>query len=56
MTKEKKETRPEMDKRLINEKILRRQMSEKELSQYLKTLPDVSDNAEEIVFVLEERK
>jgi len=56
MTKEKKETRPEMDKRLLEQKMLRGQMSEKELSRYLKTLPDMSDDADNVVFVMEERK
>jgi hypothetical protein len=56
MTKEKKETRPELDKRLVDQKMLQGQMSKKEISQYLKTLPDMSDDADEVVFVMEERK
>lgn len=56
MVKEKKSTREEMDKRLLENKLLRGQMSKKKLSEYLATLPDLSANAEEVVVVIEERK
>lgn len=56
MTKEQKEPRPETDRRLTDHKLLRGQMSEKELSKYLETLPDVSENAEEVIFIMESRK
>lgn len=56
MAKEQKEMRPEFDKRLIENKLLRGQMSEKQLAEHLKALPDVSENAEEVTFVIEERK
>ena len=39
----------EMDKRIIDKKLLCGEMSEKDLENYLKDLPDLSDNAEEII-------
>jgi hypothetical protein len=56
MVKEQKRTREEMDKRLLENKLLRGQMSKKKLQEYLATLPDLSANAEEVVVVIEERK
>jgi hypothetical protein len=56
MSKEQSAIREETDRRLIANKISRGQISEKQLAQYLKTLPDVSENAEEVVVVMEERK
>ena len=56
MSKEQDAIREETDRRLLENKILRGQISEKKLAQYLKTLPDVSENAEEVVVVMEERK
>lgn len=49
MVKKKKDLyEGEMDKRIIEKKILMGYMSEKELKEYLKSLPDVSDNVEEM--------
>lgn len=56
MPKEQNAIREEMDRRLLENRILRGQISEKQLAGYLKTLPDVSDNAEEVAVVMEERK
>jgi hypothetical protein len=56
MSKEQNAIREETDKRLLDNKISRGQLSEKQLAQYLKTLPDASENAEEVVIVMEERK
>lgn len=56
MSKERNAIREETDKRLLENKILKGQISEKQLAEYLKTMPDVSENAEEVVVVMEERK
>jgi hypothetical protein len=56
MVKEQKETRPEMDRRLTDHKLSWGLMSEEELSEYLETLPDVSENAEDVIFVMEAKK
>lgn len=56
MAKEQKKTTEPMDRRLFEIKLLRGQMSKKQLSKYLETLPDVSENAEEVTIVMEERK
>ena len=56
MAKEQKKTPEQMDRRLLDVKLLRGQMSKKQLSKYLETLPDVSENAEEVAVVMEERK
>jgi hypothetical protein len=56
MAKEQKKTPEQIDRRLLDIKLLRGQMSEKQLSKYLETLPDVSENAEEASIVMEERK
>jgi hypothetical protein len=56
MVKEQKKTPEQMDRRLLDVKLLRGQMSKKQLSKYLETLPDVSENAEEVTIVMEERK
>jgi hypothetical protein len=56
MAKEQKKTTEPMDRRLLEIKLLRGQMSKKQLSKYLETLPDVSENAEEVAVVMEERK
>jgi hypothetical protein len=56
MSKEQNAIREETDRRLLENKILRGQLSEKQLAQYLKTLPDASESAEEVVVVMEERK
>jgi hypothetical protein len=56
MSKEQNAIREETDRRLFENKVLKGQISEKQLAEYLKTLPDVSENAEEVVVVMEERK
>jgi len=49
MVKKKKDLyEGEIDKRIIEKKILMGYMSEKELKEYLRSLPDVSDNVEEM--------
>ena len=56
MPKEQIAIREETDRRLVENKISRGQMSEKQLAEYLETLPDVSENAEEVVVVMEDRE
>jgi hypothetical protein len=56
MAKEQKRTTEQIDRRLLDVKLLKGQMSEKQLSKYLETLPDISENAEEVAVVMEERK
>jgi hypothetical protein len=56
MSKEQNAIREETDRRLLESKILRGQISEKQLAGYLKTLPDVSENAEEVAVVMDERE
>ena len=56
MAKEQKKTPEQIDRRLIDVKLLRGQMNEKQLSKYLETLPEVSENAEEVAVIIEERK
>ncbi|MFH1081042.1 MAG: hypothetical protein V1766_12435 [Pseudomonadota bacterium] len=56
MSKEQNAIREETDRRLLENKLLRGQISEKQLAKYLETLPDVSENAEEVVIAREERK
>jgi|MudIll2142460700_1097286.scaffolds.fasta_scaffold1667791_2 hypothetical protein len=49
MVKKKKDIyNGEMDKRIIEKKMLMGRMSKKELESYLKSLPDLSSNVEEI--------
>ncbi len=49
MVKKKKDIyNGEMDKRIIEKKMLTGRMSKKELESYLKSLPDLSSNVEEI--------
>jgi hypothetical protein len=45
----------EMDRRLLERKLLRGQMTEEQLAPCLATLPDVSENAEEVVVFIEDR-
>ena len=45
-----------LDKRIIEKKLSKRTVSEKDLEGYLAQLPDVSDNAEEIIIDIEETK
>ncbi len=54
MTKEDAVVRGEMDRRIIERKLLGGRLSEKELKKYLSKLPDVSDNAEEIIVEMEQ--
>lgn len=42
------------DKRLVQRLLMKGEISEAEIQDYLSTLPDVSDNAEEIKVTLEE--
>lgn len=56
MSKEQNVIPEETDRRLLENKILRGRISEQQLAEYLETLPDVSENAEEMAVVLEERK
>lgn len=56
MSKEQNAIREETDRRLLENKISRGQVSEKQIAKYLETLPDVSENAEEVIVVMEERK
>jgi hypothetical protein len=45
-----------MDKRILQKKILSGEMSEQNLKEYLESLPDLSDAAEEMTVDLEHRK
>ncbi len=54
MTKEETDIRGEMDRRIIERKLMNGRMSEKELKKYLSKLPDVSENAEEVLIEMEE--
>ncbi len=54
MTKEDTVVRGEMDRRIIERKLLNGRLSEKELKKYISKLPDVSDNAEEIIVEMEQ--
>lgn len=54
MTKEETDIRGEMDRRIIERKLMNGRMSEKELKKYLSKLPDVSGNAEEVLIEMEE--
>lgn len=44
-----------LDRRIISRKLLIGELSEKELANLLKKLPDVADNAEEIPFQASEK-
>jgi len=46
----------DLDKRIIGKTLLKGKISEKDLEEYLAQLPDVSDNAEEIIIDIEETK
>lgn len=49
MTKKKKEVyEGELDKRIIEKKLLMGYMREKDLQSYLKSLPDLADSVEEL--------
>ena len=54
MGKKKFEYNGTLDKRIIEKKILSGKLAEKDLEKYLAELPDVSDNAEEIIIDIEE--
>jgi hypothetical protein len=55
MVKEQGAIPKEMDRRLLERRLLRGQMTEEQLARCLVTLPDVSENAEEVVVVMEDR-
>ena len=38
----------DLDKRILSRKVLLGEVSEKDLQSFLKTLPDVAENAEEV--------
>ena len=54
MGKKKFEYNGNIDKRIIEKKLSKERISEKNLEGYLAQLPDVSDNAEEIIIDIEE--
>ena len=56
MSKEQNALREKTDIRLMENRILRGQTTEKQIAAYLETLPDLAENAEEVVVVMEERK
>ncbi|GAJ02817.1 unnamed protein product [marine sediment metagenome] len=45
----------DLDKRIIEKKLFKGNISEKDLEDYFAQLPDVSDNAEEIIIDLEKK-
>jgi hypothetical protein len=55
MVKEEKVSAGEMDRRFVERKLLRGQMTRDQLAEYLATLPDLSGNAEEMVISMEDR-
>ena len=56
MKKKHNEYNGNTDKRIIEKKLSKRTTSDKDLEGYLAQLPDVSDNAEEIIIDMEETK
>ena len=56
MKKDKGKSQELLDKRIAELKITRGEITEKALKSYLKSLTDVSDNAEEIVLAWERKK
>lgn len=47
--KKKVMVKEDFDKRIIEKRMMAGEMSEKDIESYLRNLPDVSENAEEIV-------
>jgi len=56
MTKEAKVKIEETDIRLIERKLRLGLISEKKLAEYLATMPDMSENAEEIAITMERKR
>jgi len=56
MEKQKNQHKGIVDKRILTGKILSGEMKEKDLSAYLKSLPDVSENAREVVIEMDQRR
>jgi len=56
MTKEGTVNIDQTDIRMLERRLRRGYITEKKLAEYLSTLPDVSDNAEEISVIMDERK
>jgi hypothetical protein len=55
MAKEQTNIGEERDRRIIERKLLRCQITEKELKKFLIKLPDVSTNAEQVVIEMEQK-
>ncbi|MDD5712894.1 MAG: hypothetical protein PHY31_09100 [Smithellaceae bacterium] len=55
MDKKKSDCRDDRDRRIVAQKILRGEMAEKDLREYLSDLPDCSENAETISVNIKER-
>lgn len=53
MVKEKNVGTGEMDKRFLDRRLMRGEITEGQLEEYLATLPDMSGNKEEIIVVME---
>jgi len=56
MDKRKTPYKGSMDKRILKGKILVGELKEKELSAYLKSLPDVAENAQEVEIDMDLRR
>ena len=56
MKKKEAEHEAVLDKRVVEQKIMKGEITEESLKKYLKSLPDVSGNAEEIVVGFRSRK
>ncbi len=56
MGKKKFEYNGTIDKRIIEKKLFKGTISDKDLEGYLAQLPDLSDNTEEIIIDIEETK
>ena len=56
MDKQKAPYKGSMDKRILKGKILIGELKEKDLSAYLKSLPDVAENAQEVEIDMDLRR
>lgn len=56
MSKEQNTMREETDIRLLENRLLRGQTTAKQVAEYLEKLPDLAENAEEVVVVMEKKE
>ena len=55
MVKEQTGIKGDMDRRIIDRKLMHCQITDKELKKYLTKLPDLSANAEQVIIEMEQR-